>query len=147
MIASLHLQLYQARQLYLSQLPAAGSAVCTATRRCLNRLGAGPSEFIPKFEAVPEPSSPARVCYHLAHIATYVSFSDIETATNSRIPSLGEPNATSQHLETWMAANAQGARAVALHSAQILRLVSACPSHGQSRPSPPHSVAPSTDSC
>lgn len=131
-ISSLHLQMYEARQLELSGMPTVAEMVRTAVRRSLNRLGGGANEFGPRFGQVADPASPAHVCYHLAHIATRVAFADLEVTT--RFKEGEAARAMTERLAGWMAGHAQEARAVALHAGQVIRLIGASPNYGKFQP-------------
>lgn len=97
------------------------SAVVDGIQRSLRRLSQGPHEFTPMLGPVGSDWSAAIVSYHMAQLATRVNFEDLQAiagrGTKRDVASVRE------RMESWMFVNASEARTVAIHAAQVVRII------------------------
>ncbi|SGY47432.1 BQ5605_C001g00531 [Microbotryum silenes-dioicae] len=142
LVNGLHIMMYSARQLQQVGLEHLSEQAGAHVRKALSRLSKGYDEFSPVFgdnNNSDDDFTPAYVSYHMAHLASYLAVADLDAVAGRG--SSAKSRTTTQNLIAWMKSNPDKARAVAVHSGQVVRRIRDKPLFGKSfTPLAPSSV-------
>lgn len=137
----MHMNIWNARQMYLSGLTNHAELITTHIRRSLVRLARGKDEFSPRFAkgAAGDGDEPtlyaaSHAWYYLAQISTHLPLEELDLVGRKG----GEREAieATDRWTRWMQAHPDQARMVALHAGQLFRVVRDYPTHGTSACAP-----------